>query len=477
MDSLAEDAVAATEDPPVRTRAPAPVAETPAPAVDTETQALVTETPAPAVDGAMSLRLKLFIAFVALAALGAVGLVLYLEIFSPVITALVLPAAKTVYHPGDKMVINYKGHYIDRFALSVSSDGGQTWFLQEQNLKLPYTWTVPSGIYSRKVQLRLADMKASTKRFKTSSTIAVLPQLKITSDVMLPGAQVAVPGVVSLQFSTDSTLVTSDNLRLWTSLDGVTWTPTVTPITVDLKQNRVIWQTEATLAGTAQFLRLATIDLLNQGFADELSAETSQAVTFKSAVGPVAQSQGSSLLNLAFERLKITDVNNVEGSFTVGRTLILQYLIKTGVVDLTHFVWEWSPTNASTWTRFYPVVGLNSNNFTWSAPRTVMGPITVRLTQDQASVQTDITLMALLNVLGLERETSGVCRVIAETTLSSAQGDTIWKLNNQLSAGPVQQAGGTSLVVALVFEGVAAAATYTLSATTRDNQTITAVYK
>ena len=302
--------------------------------------------------------------FLSMVIVTSVALILYVEVFSAMLTGVVIDTTKS-YSPTDVMRVGYHGHRISRFALSVSLDGGKVFTsINSSVTSMPYSWTIPQNIYSHKVVIRVADASKPTTRFMDSSPFAVVPHFDLSSDILTPGASVLVPGVVTIKYTTNSTLITSQNMVLTVSTDGTTWTAPHLDCTylVDTAHNKVIWNLTNSMLNLKTYIKLSTTDLKSRGFEQELSVQTPSLVNFVSSNGKTSSTVGG---DPKFDALIVRTSAGTTDAFIAGKGVYLQYTLTSGIVDNTKLQWSYKPAGSPDWT---PANQLLNNAGPWQAP-------------------------------------------------------------------------------------------------------------
>lgn len=268
-------------------------------------------------------------------------------LFAPVIKSVgFAPTHGGHLSPGDRVHVFTISRSVSSYRRDLSTDGGHVWHTLAPTVKgASYPWIVPNNLYSHTCKLRAVDLTAPVQRTVESPMFQVIPTFTLTSDITKPDVRVYVPGIVTVNYHTNSSLVTPDNVTLQVSNDGLTWEDhsAQDPINIQPDRQRITWNLSDNLAGESRFVRLTTNHLKQQGYAHELNVSTPGAVRFIStADAVVADSTGSDVTG---------HPDSASGvSFTPGRPILLTYTVSTGSASPGDFKWAYSTDDAKTWT-------------------------------------------------------------------------------------------------------------------------------
>lgn len=305
--------------------------------------------------------------FVALVVMGCAASLLYVLMFSPYLKAVRLNDGRplTGLTPGDVIKIDADMRMIDVVTVMFSTTKG-LYSVALERTRLPAKWTVPRDTFSDTCTLRVVDPRLPEKRTADSAVFAVRPRLRVTSDVMNRGVRVAVPGIVVLNFHSNSALVDSRNVRLQTSADGQAFADVAQrdAYRVFPDAGRIVWNlSEGGLEGKSLYLRVTTADLRARGYVAELADTTRWPVQFVSrTLASGSTTGGSSLDNLQFGDLVVRhDPAGVTGgSFAPHRQVFLTYTIATGGVNVDALEWDYSVDKGKTYATLPATVYANT---------------------------------------------------------------------------------------------------------------------
>lgn len=323
-------------------------------------------------------QLIVSICVAATVALGCVGFLLYLYLFSPSLSSISIVHHKEQYVPGEELTLAIEARAIDNVVVQLGADDIFTQLAEghPQGMKVH----LPHDMYSEQCVLRVFT-PAKTDRYYDTKVFKVIPYLTITSEVMKSGVQVYVPGVVVFRFQTDTNLISNQNIKLQTSQDGKTFAdiPVTESFLVDMQKGTISWNATSAMVGQ-QYVKVTTDNLVQRGYKEEIASTTPHKVNFLLEAGASkADASGNTTDGLELADLQIRHADSASGEvFFPGSLIYLTYSVAAGTVGEKALVWSYNADNGPTQV-MKNVHFMSNSTYAWTIPSDVTQNIRFRL--------------------------------------------------------------------------------------------------
>lgn len=310
------------------------------------------------------------------------------------------PDNGTVYTNRTALTLGRVSKNVKHVDWAYSTDNGVTYTNIASKVAVDTTsWSIPEGIYSNNMKLQLTDSEDPNRKL-TSRRFRVVPHFDLVSGTKTVENYI-VPNEVKIAYRTNCSLITSENLKLQISVDGVTFTPPPADdrFQVFPTESYVSWRVTSHTTGK-YYVRLITDNLVGQGYPDELQGTTINQLRFVANGDNRVTSAGN-----VFDSFEVyaTDprgshqqvITNLGGDLgsswmSYGETIYFRFGLALGSdpLKLSDVQFSYQIEGTSTWITMsdVSVVSDTFNIYSWVIPSLIDGTISFKVEQTNSNI-------------------------------------------------------------------------------------------